>query len=50
MQLINSFILFINNFFNIKIYGNITIYHILAFLLIISGSFTLIKKLLEGRK
>lgn len=48
-DMLNSFILFTNNFFNLKIYNNITIYDIFMFVIIIGGSFTLIK-IIMGRR
>lgn len=48
-DMLNSFILFTNNFFNLKIYNNITIYDIFMFLIIVGGSFTLIK-IVMGRR
>lgn len=48
-NMLNSFINFINNLFSFKIYGNITIYDIFMFIIIISGVFTLLRILMERR-
>lgn len=49
-NMLNSFINFINSLFSFKIYGNISVYDVFMFIIIISGVFTLLRILMERRK
>lgn len=49
-DLLNSFIVFINLLFDFKIIGNVSVYHIFLFFVIIGGIFLLINKLLGGKE
>lgn len=49
-DLLNSFVVFINLLFDFKIIGNVSVYHIFLFFVIIGGIFLLINKLLGGKE
>ena len=50
MEILQSFIIFLNNILNLKIFDNITILEILIYVLFVSAVITIIKIATKGSK